>query len=66
MASHITDDVSKFFTFTLLLIGCLTLLTFIFVPDIIIIITIIITIIMIRDIVQSGNVSREFGRHADG
>ena len=56
----------QFFTFNLLLIGCLTLLTFMFVPD-------IVTWVKIslkcacgqKEVVQLSNVSRGFGRHAD-
>ena len=55
----------QFFTFNLLLIGCLTLLTFMFVPD-------VVTWVKIsfkcacdqEEVVQLGCVSREFGRHA--
>ena len=55
----------QFFTFNLLLIGCLTLLTFMFVPD-------VVTWVKIsfkcacdqEEVVQLGYVSREFGCHA--
>ena len=58
----------QFFTFNLLLIGCLTLLTFMFVPDICYVSENIVKMRMRsrRDIVQLGNVSRGFCRHADG
>ena len=57
----------QFFTFNLLLIGCLTLLTFMFVPDIYHVSENIVKMHMRsrRDIVQLGNVSSGSGCHAD-
>ena len=59
---------SAIFTFNLLLIGCLTLLTFMFVPDVCYVSENIVKMRMRsrRDIVHLGNVSRQFCRHADG
>ena len=57
----------QFFTFNLLLIGCLTLLTFMFVPDIVTWVKISLKCACGQEeVVQLGNVSRGFGRHADG
>ena len=58
----------QFLTFNVLLIGCLTLLAYMFVPDICHVSENIVKMRMRsrRDIVQLGNVSRGFGRHADG
>ena len=57
----------QFFTFNLLLIGCFTLLTFMFVPDICDVSENIVKMHMRsrRDIVQLGNVNRRSGCHAD-
>ena len=57
----------QFFTFNLLLIGCLTRLTFMSVPDICHLSENIVKMHMQsrRNIVQLGNVSRGFGCHAD-
>ena len=49
----------QFFTFNLLFIGCLIILTFMFVPD-------IVTWVKISLKCACGYVSRGFGRHADG